>query len=636
MSDMAMDRYPENTIATIQDFRASGWKVAVMAAERPGYSEIWQSLSKAAREAIGKDESPKAKVLWLLADSCSMMLKPKSLNEPFTPFAVFDGKRSPLPEDFSEDDLSFLAEVTHELDNEWVRSRVADVVWLCKKPRIIPHAIAAIDAYRAIQLDAETWAHGARDCWERAIVLARHLKNNAGTRLQEIESTLLAKFNAEPPGTGFFRVSLARLLLDNKLARDHAQHIADDLANYGTTLLNKGAHYEARSYLEAAGFWYDRSSDKNRQADMTCAVAETWVNEAVARTSVALPSHMVAASCYENAIQTYRRVPRALRSNRNVDLRLAELHVNLTASGTASLGEMGVVSSGTMDMTDLIQSAQASVRGKTTLDALEALANVHLGARKKNIKSFSEKMLRENPLQAFFSVTNLSSDGRVIAKRPGIGFCGPDSDDYKMGLRAEMVKQYSMEIGLVVCGQIWPALQAFTLEHRIRESDLVQIVAQSPIVPEGRIPLIAKALFSGLEQDFVSATHILVPQVEHLVRWHLKAANVKTTTLSKDGVETENGLSTLVDLPEVEKIFGEDLAFEFKALFCDAFGPNLRNELAHGLLDDAACQSAPPVYAWWLLLRITFNTFWNAARQLNHDEPAVGYPPDVNEAAQWN
>ena len=58
-----------------------------------------------------------------------------------------------------------------------------------------------------------------------------------------------------------------------------------------------------------------------------------------------------------------------------------------------------------------------------------------------------------------------------------------------------------------------------------------------------------------------------------------------------------------------------DLAFELKALFCDAFGPNLRNEIAHGLLDDASCQTAQAVYAWWFLLRLTFNTFWNAARK---------------------
>ena len=57
-------------------------------------------------------------------------------------------------------------------------------------------------------------------------------------------------------------------------------------------------------------------------------------------------------------------------------------------------------------------------------------------------------------------------------------------------------------------------------------------------------------------------------------------------------------------------MFGEDLSFEIRALFCDSFGPNLRNELAHGLLDDAACQSIYGIYAWWFGLRLVFNAYW--------------------------
>ena len=70
-----------------------------------------------------------------------------------------------------------------------------------------------------------------------------------------------------------------------------------------------------------------------------------------------------------------------------------------------------------------------------------------------------------------------------------------------------------------------------------------------------------------------------------------------------------------MDLSETEKIFGENLSFEIKALLCDLSGPNLRNYLAHGLLDDQACQSAYAIYAWWFGLKLVCNSFWNAARQ---------------------
>ena len=100
-----------------------------------------------------------------------------------------------------------------------------------------------------------------------------------------------------------------------------------------------------------------------------------------------------------------------------------------------------------------------------------------------------------------------------------------------------------------------------------------------------------------------------------MVRFHLNQSGIKTTTLDTSGIENEIGLSALMETPEADKILGEDVSFEMRALFCDAFGPNLRNGLAHGLLDDDACQSVYSVYAWWLGLNLVFNTLWKATRK---------------------
>ncbi|MCY1543426.1 hypothetical protein D9M68_792440 [compost metagenome] len=201
----------------------------------------------------------------------------------------------------------------------------------------------------------------------------------------------------------------------------------------------------------------------------------------------------------------------------------------------------------------------------------------------------------------------------MIAKRPAVSLGGESTED-DIAIRAEMIRDYGILVSIVVQGDVWPALEVLLLEHRLREADFVGLASQSPIVPKGRAGLFGKALFAGYDRDFVSALHLLIPQIEHMVRVHLKQAGAKTTNLDKDGIENENGMSTLMDLPEAERVFGKDLAFELKTLFCDAFGPNLRNELAHGLLDEDACHSPYAIYAWWLGLRLVFNTWWNAAR----------------------
>ena len=69
-------------------------------------------------------------------------------------------------------------------------------------------------------------------------------------------------------------------------------------------------------------------------------------------------------------------------------------------------------------------------------------------------------------------------------------------------------------VNIAVMGYILPALNAISLEHRVREGDLIQLARLSPIVPPGRDRLYGKALYHGYNGDFASALHLLVG--EHL------------------------------------------------------------------------------------------------------------------------
>jgi hypothetical protein len=202
-----------------------------------------------------------------------------------------------------------------------------------------------------------------------------------------------------------------------------------------------------------------------------------------------------------------------------------------------------------------------------------------------------------------------------LQKHNGTSLSESFTESDEIALRAEMMRDYGILLSLVVQGTIWPAHQAMLLEHRLSDADFIGLARNSPIVPKGREGLFGKALSKGYDRDFVVALHLLVPQIEHMVRFHLKNAGAITTNLDKDGIEMENGLSTLIDLPEAQSVFGKDLVFELKSLFCDSLGSNLRNEIAHGLLEEEECYSVHAIYAWWLSLRIVINTWWNSSHQ---------------------
>jgi hypothetical protein len=253
-----------------------------------------------------------------------------------------------------------------------------------------------------------------------------------------------------------------------------------------------------------------------------------------------------------------------------------------------------------IDITQIVKDAQESVSGKPVFDALFTFTNICHEERVVDLYNSARKQTQRHILSSIFGGKIISTDGRVVAKHPS---CLENEEEFIFG---EMTKNYLFSIGLSVRGIISPALEILLLEHRLCEADFIQLSAQSPIVPEGRALLFGKALFRGYDGDFASALHLLVPQIEHMVRTLLKLMNVKTTNLDRNGIENENGLSTLIDLPETKDILGEDLVFKFKALFCSSLGANLRNELAHGLIDEDACYSPYAIYAWWLGLKLVF------------------------------
>jgi hypothetical protein len=57
-------------------------------------------------------------------------------------------------------------------------------------------------------------------------------------------------------------------------------------------------------------------------------------------------------------------------------------------------------------------------------------------------------------------------------------------------------------------------------------------------------------------------------------------------------------------MTETEDIFGAGMVMEMKAMLVVQGGPNLRNDVAHGLLDDNSAWSYSALYMWWFCLRL--------------------------------
>jgi len=615
---------------TAEQVIACGWREGI-GDSTIGYPEMWQAFVKESKRAQDEGRSDDSRALHLLADVVSMSFDPTNTNTPFGPyFSSVEGRSSTL-DDFSPEDVNALFGACNAIDHPLLKARLADIVWLSQIPRNADAARTACDAYASTPLTPETSHKGALDARRRAISLLRQLGRSEHRRMERLEEELIERVREAVKVDGFYLKQVSRVLLEGRLAGASALEFAQLLEARAQEFSTKGDHRAARIYFEDGAEWFSIAKQSERRLDCQFAAAESYVDEAEARLVSASPSHMVAASFYEEAIQAYRRLPKEARIRRGREHRIDEIHAKMSESGEKALTEMVSIQSETIDLTDVAEQAKDAVRGLSMWDAVLTYSRLYNNDNAAKRKARVEKSMRDNPLTAMVNKTHYSSDGRVVAVTPGYMLNEANHPDSMTAVLAEMIRNYSFDISVTVRAVLFPAYKELLLEHRIRPQDMIELARQSPLVPVGREQLVGKAIFYGFDGDHETALHLLVPQIEHIVRVRLNQQGVKTTTLGKDGIETENGLSTIASFPQVDDIFGQEVAFELRALFCSPYGPNLRNELAHGLLGSADCQSEHSFYAWWFLLRLTVREL--AAAQVRQRKAAQAATVEADQAA---
>lgn len=135
------------------------------------------------------------------------------------------------------------------------------------------------------------------------------------------------------------------------------------------------------------------------------------------------------------------------------------------------------------------------------------------------------------------------------------------------------------------------------------------------MIPAGHESLWGAGLALGLGGEYGLAVAVLVPQLEQLIRQLLKGNGVHTLHVDPEtGVESEKSLNTSLELPEARSILGDGLVLEFQALLVHQGAANLRNDIAHGLFNDAAGWTHDAVFMWWSCLRLAVHPWWQMRR----------------------
>lgn len=517
---------------------------------------------------------------------------------PYGSFDTFGDRRSPIPANFSGADIAVLAEVVELIPSLILRSRVFDVLAMAGDSGLrSDRHVAQLEALAEHGVTVEAMTHDPGQ-WARGLAVGRRFRKAASGQLEEIERQLIEV--ATTSSDGGLAVCAARMLRDYRLGRPHGAAIAAHLAELAEGIESIAAQHT----LEVAAEWYQRAGDPEAAEDAKYAIVQRLIAEADASEAFRACIHL------EMGLKILRTLPRVARDRLGAADLPDELARRIRESGVAAIGQMEKFTTESDDLSEHVTELLAAIRSDDALESVRRFANIQSFASLSAARTDAEQREQRFPLAAVFGRRTLSSDGRTVYRSPADRHATIYGE--KASIWEEMIQHYQLRINLLGGIVLPKAWRQMSTEHRLHIGDFENLSAGSSIVPSTHEEMFARGLHYGYSGDFGVAVHLLAPAIEALVRLHLVNAGERTSTISADGNETEIGLSALMQKDRVVDIFGEDVAFEIRALLCGPIGPNLRNEVGHGMIGDAVFSSSASVYLWWLTLKLVFMPYWNA------------------------
>lgn len=526
-------------------------------------------------------------------------------SSPFAPLLqTAGGARTCMPEDITDDEMDFFISILENVANKMLKARMADILWFRKYNKKIDYPKIVINIYLSMSFDVSSFFENLL-FWRRGLCLARQINDNDSLKNFE-QKAFYYLDNTEFDGTSCV-LKLVELLRFFQLCTEYKDQIIEKISMYGEKLEKENNYFLAEQYYNEASLWtHGLQNNSDKYTEFQIKRVMTYISAAEKS-----KSGLSSVTHYESALKILRTLDRKKREQYFSKEQEDDLKQKIKMGGKIALTEMCETSC-SFDISEEIKYITDNIKGKDKYTALRNLALLFNYLSFNKLETDAVSYIKLSPLLAMMEHTVYSGDGRVISKTPGI-------DNFNE-LNAEnpavwnnMVWQYMLHISVAVQSAILPALQIIRCEHNIQLNDIIDIVQKSNLIPFDRIAAFAKGIYAGFSFDFMTSLHLLVPQVENMVRVQLQEAGIQTSVIENNtDIENEVSLSTLVDKDEFETIFGKDLGFEIKALFCDSSGPNLRNTVAHGLLSTNKMNDIYSVYCWWFCFRLVYINFYNS------------------------
>lgn len=484
-----------------------------------------------------------------------------------------DGRTVNFPEinDFKDDSIEYFKKRVSETQNPVLNARYADFVWEFEKEPSFGKI--AVDAYleTAENYYRKTWFFRLQDVFDRCVYLAM-LKVVDAEKLQEIKAKLLAYLSRMiQDGHYRFCLELIGAFLEIKVentTKEEYEKVLTITRQCANHFKAQNDFYLQRSFLARL----EKLTSKYGQSDLSKAIREQEAEAYVAEAEFheANNNFLVAASAYENALKVFQK----LGNKKKINLykkKLSEANKKSVGQFKSISTEIKISNEKIKKFTDIILSAKDSREALQRLSVFDSL----LPDYQSTILQ-TKKMQKQTPLQFLISHKVFNNNGHLISG---------DGDPFQHVL----IRNLMMGIGV---GSIFRDIifERMNKEKKFKADNLINYLKDWGLIDNQNIKLIEHGIKKHFEQDYISSIHILVPQLEAVIRKLLGEGGIQTISFIPGTTNTrETPLTELLKRDEAKVIFGETLWWYLYLVLVSPLGYNLRNEVAHGLIKIEKC-----------------------------------------------
>jgi hypothetical protein len=190
-------------------------------------------------------------------------------------------------------------------------------------------------------------------------------------------------------------------------------------------------------------------------------------------------------------------------------------------------------------------------------------------------RKFVQELKTVAPLLSIIPITVVDHTGRAVAK---VGA----SDD---GTEGRLFRQLTQTMGFYQPFLSY-VIEAILAEFKASADDILAVLYHSPLFLESQRGILRGGLSAYLSRDHLKGVHVLVPQLEELLRTLLVLMGIppQKSVPRHPGITDVKNMNDALGDQRVQGVLTENVWMYLTVLFIDRRGINLRNDLAHGLV----------------------------------------------------